>query len=164
MCNVPVPSAAGSVLPNIEAASAYRILSNIAIPKIKEIIENQVAGAMIVQPSNAVDWKTDELRPLLDQFYRGSNGYEAVDKIKLIKLLWDAIGSEFGGRHELYERTYSGSHELTRLECFWMAKGDGTVDKMTGFAEQCMAEYDLDGWTVPDLINPDDISLITKSR
>jgi 4-hydroxyphenylacetate 3-monooxygenase len=25
---------------------------------------------------------------------------------------------------------------------------------MTGFAEQCMAEYDLDGWNAPDLINP----------
>ena len=22
----------------------------------------------------------------------------------------------------------------------------------------CMAEYDLTGWTVPDLINPDDVS------
>jgi 4-hydroxyphenylacetate 3-monooxygenase len=162
MCRVPVPSANGSVLPNIEAASAYRILSNMAIPKIKEIIENQVAGALIVQPSNAVDLKNEELRPLLDRFYRGSNGYEAIDKIKLIKLLWDAIGSEFGGRHELYERTYSGSHELTRLECYWMAKGDGTVDKMKAFVEQCMDEYDLDGWKAPDLVNPDDINLILK--
>jgi 4-hydroxyphenylacetate 3-monooxygenase len=116
---------------------------------------------MIVQPSHAVDWKNEELRPLLDQFYRGSNGYEAIDKIKLIKLLWDAVGSEFGGRHELYERTYSGSHELTRLECWFMANGDGTVDRMKGFAEQCMSEYDINGWTVDDLINPDDISLIT---
>ena len=162
MCRNPVPSANGSVLPNIEAGSAYRILSNIAIPKIKEIIENQVAGAMIVQPSNAVDWKTPELRPYLDQFYRGSNDYEAVDKIKLIKLLWDAVGSEFGGRHELYERTYSGSHELTRLECYWMASADGTIDRMKGLVEQCMGEYDLDGWTVDDLINPDDVSLILK--
>jgi 4-hydroxyphenylacetate 3-monooxygenase len=164
MCHNPVPSAEGTVLPNIEAGSAYRILSNIAIPKIKEIIENQVAGAMIVQPSHAVDWKNEELRPLLDQFYRGSNGYEAVDKIKTIKLLWDAIGSEFGGRHELYERTYSGSHELTRLEAYFMAKENGTVDSMKGFAEQCMSEYDLDGWTVDDLVNPDDISLITGNR
>jgi 4-hydroxyphenylacetate 3-monooxygenase len=164
MCHNPVPSAEGTVLPNIEAGSAYRILSNIAIPKIKEIIENQVAGAMIVQPSHAVDWKNEELRPLLDQFYRGSNGYEAIDKIKLIKLLWDAIGSEFGGRHELYERTYSGSHELTRLEAFFMARENGTVDAMKGFAEQCMAEYDLDGWTVDDLVNPDDINLITGKR
>src|SRR4029077_6886244 len=29
--------------------------------------------------------------------------------------------------------------------------------------EQCMAEYDLDGWTVPDLINPDDISVVMKT-
>jgi len=80
----------------------------------------------------------------------------------VIKLLWDAIGSEFGGRHELYERTYSGSHELTRLEAYMMAGGDGTVDKMKGYAEQCMAEYDLDGWLAPDLIAPDDINLITR--
>ncbi len=27
-----------------------------------------------------------------------------------------------------------------------------------------MAEYELDGWTVPNLINPDDVSLIPKKR
>ena len=37
--------------------------------------------------------------------------------------------------------------------------GNGNAAKFKGFAEQCMAEYDLDGWTVPDLINPDDLSL-----
>jgi hypothetical protein len=26
-----------------------------------------------------------------------------------------------------------------------------------------MAEYDLDGWTVPDLINPNDISVVMKN-
>jgi 4-hydroxyphenylacetate 3-monooxygenase len=162
MCHNPVPSAEGSVLPNIEAASAYRILSNQAYPAIKAIIENQTGGMLVVHPSSSADWKQPELRPLLDQFYRGSAGYTALDKIKLVKLLWDSIGSEFGGRHELYERSYSGSHELTKLECYWMARGDGTVDRMKGFAEQCMAEYDLDGWTVPDLINPDDVSVLKK--
>ena len=49
MCHNPVPSAGGSVLPNIEAASAYRILSNQAYPAIKAIIENQTGGALIVQ-------------------------------------------------------------------------------------------------------------------
>jgi 4-hydroxyphenylacetate 3-monooxygenase len=162
MCHNPVPSAEGTVLPNIEAASAYRILSNQAYPAIKAIIENQTGGALIVHPSSSRDWKQPELRPLLDQFYRGSNGCEAIDKIKLVKLLWDSIGSEFGGRHELYERSYSGSHELTKLECYWMAKGDGTVDRIKAFVEQCMAEYDLDGWTVPDLVNPDDVSVLGR--
>ncbi len=39
----------------------------------------------------------------------------------------------------------------------------GQSAKYKGFAEQCMAEYDLDGWTVPDLIDPDDINLVMKS-
>ena len=39
----------------------------------------------------------------------------------------------------------------------------GQSAKYKGFAEQCMAEYDLDGWTVPDLINPDDINLVMKN-
>ena len=25
-----------------------------------------------------------------------------------------------------------------------------------------MAEYDLDGWTVPDLINPDDVNVVLR--
>ena len=57
MCHNPVPSANGSVLPNIEAASAYRILSNQAYPAIKAIIENQTGGALIVHPSSSLDWK-----------------------------------------------------------------------------------------------------------
>jgi len=40
----------------------------------------------------------------------------------------------------------------------------GASAKYKGFAEQCMAEYDLNGWTVPDLINPDDVSAVMKKR
>lgn len=32
-----------------------------------------------------------------------------------------------------------------------------------GFAEEYMAEYDLDGWTVPDVIMPDDVNLFLKN-
>jgi 4-hydroxyphenylacetate 3-monooxygenase len=41
-----------------------------------------------------------------------------------------------------------------RAELLFAAQQSGLTDAMTGFAEQCMAEYDLDGWTAPDLINP----------
>jgi len=79
-----------------------------------------------------------------------------------MKLLWDAIGTEFGGRHELYEMNYFGNNERIRMETLMAADATGQSAKYKGFAEQCMAEYDLDGWTVPDLINPDDISVLTK--
>ena len=38
----------------------------------------------------------------------------------------------------------------------------GQAKKYRGFAEACMAEYDLNGWTVPDLIDPDDVSVVMK--
>ena len=78
--------------------------------------------------------------------------------MKLLKLLWDAIGSEFGGRHELYEINYSGSTEEIRRYALFGAEESGTADSLRSFAEQCMAEYDLDGWNVPDLTNPGDLS------
>ena len=78
----------------------------------------------------------------------------AVERVKLMKLLWDAVGTEFGGRHELYERNYAATTRTSGWNPVRRA-AVGLSDAMTGFAEQCMAEYDLDGWTVPDLINPE---------
>jgi len=49
---------------------------------------------------------------------RGSGNYDALERVKLLKLLWDAVGSEFGGRHELHERNYAGNYEAIRLENF----------------------------------------------
>jgi 4-hydroxyphenylacetate 3-monooxygenase len=79
-----------------------------------------------------------------------------------MKLMWDAIGTEFGGRHELYERNYFGNHESIRFETLMAAEAMGQTAKYKGFAEQCMAEYDLDGWTVSDLVNPGDFSVLKK--
>ena len=95
---------------------------------------------------------------------RGSDGTDSVERVKLMKLLWDAVGSEFGGRHELYERNYSGNHENIRIENVWAQEASGQMDQYKAFAEQCLAEYDLDGWTVPDLINPTDVSLFNKKN
>ena len=103
-----------------------------------------------------------ELCPYLDQYVRGSGGYTAEARVKLFKLLWDAIGTEFGGRHELYERNYFGNHESIRFETLMAADASGGTARYKGFVEQCLAEYDLDGWTVPDLINPTDVSVLLK--
>ena len=73
------------------------------------------------------------------------------ERVKTLKMLWDAVGSEFGGRHELYERNYQGSHEQVRLLVHWDAVGSGKERELEEFAEQAMSEYDLNGWTLPDL-------------
>jgi 4-hydroxyphenylacetate 3-monooxygenase len=104
------------------------------------------------------------MRPYLDQYLRGSHGYRAQERVKLMKLLWDTIGSEFGGRSELYEINWSGSTEEIRRYCLFGAQASGAAEKMVGFAEQCMAEYDIDGWRVPDMTDPGELSHLMKRR
>lgn len=164
MARTTIPWTEGFVLPNLDYGLAYRVMSSLAYPKIKEIIQNTLASALIYLPSSALDFQVPEIRPYLDQFVRGSGGYNAEQRVKLMKLLWDATSSEFGGRHELYERNYFGNHESIRFETLMVADATGATSLYKGFAEKCMAEYDLDGWTVPDLINPDDISVVKKYR
>jgi 4-hydroxyphenylacetate 3-monooxygenase len=162
MAKTPVRWAGDTVLPNPDYAQAYRVISTIAYPRVKELIESILASGLIYLNSHAVDFKSPELRPYLDRYLRGSDGSGAVERIKLMKLLWDAIGTEFGGRHELYERNYAGAAETIRVVSWQMAQASGQAGRLKGFAEQCMAEYDLDGWTAPDLITPNDVNLFLR--
>jgi 4-hydroxyphenylacetate 3-monooxygenase len=150
------------VLPNPEYAQAYRVFATVAYPRIKELTESILGSALIYINSHATDFRAPALRPYLEKYLRGSDGTGAVDRMKLMKLLWDAMGTEFGGRHELYERNYAGAAETIRVITLELAQASGQTQRFKGFAEQCMAEYDLDGWTVPDLITPDDINLFLK--
>jgi len=154
MVRDPKPWIGDYLLPNLDPAAAYQVVATIAYTKVKYIIEQTVASGLIYLNSHARDFKSAEIRPYLDRYLRGSNGYEATDRVKLLKLLWDCIASEFGGRHELYEINYSGSTEEIRRYALFGAQASGDADKLKGFAEQCMAEYDLDGWRVPDLADP----------
>ncbi|WP_033288867.1 4-hydroxyphenylacetate 3-hydroxylase N-terminal domain-containing protein [Amycolatopsis jejuensis] len=151
-----------AVLPHLEYGMAYRWFMTIGYPRIREIIMQDLGSALIYLPSHARDFESAELRPYLDKYVRGSNGYSAVERVKLMKLIWDSIGSEFGGRHELYERNYSGNHEGVRAEVLTAAERSGAAAEMKGFAEQCLAEYDLDGWTAPDLIGNADVSMFGR--
>jgi 4-hydroxyphenylacetate 3-monooxygenase len=72
-----------------------------------------------------------------------------------MKLLWDAIGTEFGGRHELYERNYAGNHEDIRIQALMGARRNGNMDRMMVLVDRCMAEYDEKGWTGGPWLNPD---------
>ena len=161
MARNPIPWVGDAVLPNNDQGAAYRVLAPVAYPRIKDIIENHVASGLIYVNSHAEDWKSDQVRPLLDRFLRGSNGVKALDRVKLMKLLWDAMGTEFGGRHELYERNYGGNQDDTRIHLLRGAEAQGTTDELMSFVDTCLGEYDLDGWTGDHLFNPGPLSTIT---
>jgi 4-hydroxyphenylacetate 3-monooxygenase len=158
MVRDPKPWIGDYVLPNMEPGSAYQILATMAYTKVKYLIEQTVASGLIYLNSHARDFQNPEMRPYLDRYLRGSNGYKAEERVKLMKLLWDTIATEFGGRHELYEINYGGSTEEIRRYCLFGAQASGSAEKFKGFAEECMAEYDLEGWRVPDLADPGELS------
>jgi 4-hydroxyphenylacetate 3-monooxygenase len=158
MANSPHKWVGDAVLPNLQAALSYRVFAPDAYPRIKEIVEKIVASALIYLPSSAKDFKNPEIDPYLARFVRGSHGVGYKERIKIMKLLWDAIGTEFGGRHELYERNYAGNHEDIRIQTLTGAKRNGTLDQMTAMVDQCMSDYDEDGWTGDTWLNPDEKS------
>ena len=137
----------GAVLPNYQSGSSYRVFAGDAYGRVKEIVEKIVASSLIYLPSSAKDFKNPAIDRYLARYVRGSYGIDYKERIKIMKLLWDAIGTEFGGRHELYERNYAGNHEDIRIQALWNARGSGMLDQMTALAEQCMSEYDENGWT-----------------
>lgn len=151
-------------LPNINACTSYRIFSTEAYPAVRAIIQKIVASGLIYLPSSVRDFNNPEVDAYLAQYSRGSNGMEYKERIKIMKALWDAIGTEFGGRHELYERNYAGSHELIRMHALFHAKGSGALDAMEALADQCLNDYDENGWKDPAYYNNDDISVLDQLK
>jgi 4-hydroxyphenylacetate 3-monooxygenase len=147
----------GALLPNPAYGMAYRWFMQVGYPRIKEIVLQDVASGLIYVNSSADDFKNPDIRQYLDKYVRGSEGVTAVERSKVMKLLWDAVGTEFGGRHELYERNYGGNHENTRVELLSGQIASGEMDGYKAFVDQCLNEYDLDGWTVPDLSSFEDL-------
>ena len=155
MAGNPTPWVGDTVLPNAQSGSAYRVFAGDAFARVREIVEKIVASSLIYLPSSSKDFKNPAIAPHLKKLVRGSYGMDYKERIKIMKLLWDAVGTEFGGRHELYERNYAGNHEDIRIHAMLNAKGSGAYDRMIGFAEQCMADYDENGWVNEAWIDPD---------
>jgi hypothetical protein len=98
-----------------------------------------------VTPSSARDLQNDELRPLIDRFYRGSTG-DAHDRMKLFKLIWDAVGTEFGARHEWYEINYSGNREQMRLDMLRFSGSAGSpARRMSSSSSACRSTTSTGG-------------------
>src|ERR1700726_2884335 len=161
-CN-PEPGVNGAVLPNSRASSTYRLFMTEAYPAVRNIVEKVVASGLIYLPSSSLDFKNPDIDKYLAKYVRGSNGIEYKERIKIMKLLWDAIGTEFGARHELYEMTYSGSHELVRIFPLQQAHASGALKQMEALAEQCMADYDEDGWRHSMYRDGSDVSILGKA-
>lgn len=141
----PEPSIGGTVVPRLLTAAASRVYGTSAWSRVREIFETTLAGAPIYTVSSPNDLRNPELRRVVDQYFRGT-GIDAHDRIKLFKLIWDALYSEFAGRHALYERNYAGNQEQQRLDPLTWAEARGEAARYRALVDECLAGYDLDGF------------------
>jgi 4-hydroxyphenylacetate 3-monooxygenase oxygenase component len=83
------------------------------LPYVNELLQLIGGGGYMCTPSEA-DME-GPLRELIDKYYQAA-GADAERRIRLFRLAWDYIGSDLGGRGELYERFYlSDSYRMTAL-------------------------------------------------
>ena len=76
-----------------------------AYARVVAIVEQLAAGGLMLTPT-----EEDFAGPLagdIDKYFQGAN-IDARKKVRLFRLAWDLIGTQFGSRQTLYERFFNG--------------------------------------------------------
>ncbi len=133
------------LIPKQEIAATTRLYTSTCWSHVRNLFEDFLAGAPIYTISSEKDLAQTEISGLIERYYRGT-GFSAYQRLKLFKLIWDAIYSEFAGRHSLYEKNYSGSQEMKRIDLLKIASGNGSLKRCSRLVETCMNDYDEKGW------------------
>ena len=90
-------------------------------------LRDLAGGGMIMLPSSREDYSNEELRSLIYKTQQ-SPAASADERVKLFKLAWDAVGSEFGSRHVQYEMFYAGATFVTKGHSFRHYDWDAATD------------------------------------
>lgn len=126
-------------LPNKHMMYASQVLTQELYPRFINAIRELAGGALIMLPSSARDMADPELAKIIRKTQL-SPTMNADDRIKFLKLAWDAVGSEFASRHVQYEMFYAGAQFVTSGHSF------RTYDwaKAAGMSDKLLATYSLD--------------------
>jgi 4-hydroxyphenylacetate 3-monooxygenase len=131
--------AGGYYVPDRHLLYSAQVLTQQLYGKVVTALRELAGGGMIMLPSGIEDFANPALRDLINKTQK-SPAVASEERVKLFKLAWDAVGSEFASRHTQYEMFYAGATFVTKGHAFrtydWMSA--------TGMVDRLMAEYDLD--------------------
>ncbi|MEV4184090.1 4-hydroxyphenylacetate 3-hydroxylase N-terminal domain-containing protein [Streptosporangium canum] len=100
--------AQGLFRPGAQALYGAMGLQSEIHPRVIGILRDLVGGGVLQVPSSAAELVNADTAEHMER-YVSSPGVSSIDRVKLFKLAWDAIGSEFAGRHQQYELFYAGA-------------------------------------------------------
>jgi 4-hydroxyphenylacetate 3-monooxygenase len=98
------------------------------------MLRTLLGGYPLLMPASVDVMQDPELRDRFERWWR-TPATQALGRYKLYKLAWDLTGSEFAGRHMLYEKFYAGNSLVVRnqsdREAPW-ERFHATVDGLLG--------------------------------
>jgi 4-hydroxyphenylacetate 3-monooxygenase len=106
------------------------------IVDMNRTLRELAGGAFQMVPSSEAAFTSAETRGDTERYYQSTTA-GARERIKLVKLIWDFIGTEFGGRQLQYEMFYSASQPVVNRRMF--RSYDWTSAKQ--LVERCLSEY-----------------------
>jgi len=121
---------AGVLWPSRTALYSAMALQSELNGRMLEIIRELTGAAMITLPSSLHDFESEETARDVERYMRSASS-DAKTKVALMRLAWDFIGSEFGSRHQQYEKFYGGASFLVKQNVyrnFDFARASALVD------------------------------------
>jgi 4-hydroxyphenylacetate 3-monooxygenase len=107
-------------------------------PRALGVLRELAGGGVIQVPSSNQELLNSETAPDIQRYVQ-SPGVEAEERVKLLKLAWDLVGTEFGGRHHQYEMFYAGAP--------YVAKGyslrNYRYEEAVALVDEFLTTYDL---------------------
>jgi len=125
-------------VPNKHFMYSAQVLTQDLYPLFINSIRDLSGGALIMLPSSIEDFKDPMLKKIIHTTQRAA-AMEPEEKVKFLKACWDAIGSEFGSRHQQYEMFYAGARFVTAAHSFRTYDWNSAV----GMVENLLSSYAL---------------------
>lgn len=107
-------------------------------PKICSQVSELMGGGVMQMPSDVSVLENPKTRTLFEKYW-STPEHAAAERFKLFKLAWDLLGTDFAGRHLLYERFYLGPAFIVRGHNY----RETPWDEMAAMVERMLGSYDL---------------------
>jgi 4-hydroxyphenylacetate 3-monooxygenase len=127
-------------IPDRHTLYAAQVLTQQLYSRIVNTLRELAGGGMIMLPSSAADFTNPEIAALIEKTQQSPKA-NSHDRVKFYKLAWDAVGSEFGSRHQQYEMFYSGATFVTKGHSYRTYDWAGADKLVQGMLDS----YDLGG-------------------
>jgi 4-hydroxyphenylacetate 3-monooxygenase len=105
---------------------------------IIDALRELCGGGIFQMPADVSVMHDAHLREQFEKYWQTPQ-LAALERMKLYKLAWDLIGSEFAGRHLQYEKFYAGASFIVRNHSF----REAPWPEFHRLVEDLMATYDI---------------------